>query len=68
MCCVQVSMPSNIEIKAFLNNRSGVEATAARLSDAGPGAFVRAHDLCRSRLGNRPVSRGFENYCPAKCA
>lgn len=29
-------MPSNIEIKAILNNRAGAEAIAARLSDAGP--------------------------------
>ncbi len=29
-------MPSNIEIKAILNNREGAEVTAARLSDAGP--------------------------------
>jgi predicted adenylyl cyclase CyaB len=29
-------MPSNIEIKAILTNRAAAEATAARLSDAGP--------------------------------
>jgi predicted adenylyl cyclase CyaB len=29
-------MPANIEIKATLQNRAAVEATAARLSDAGP--------------------------------
>jgi len=29
-------MPSNIEIKAILNNRAEAKVTAARLSDAGP--------------------------------
>jgi predicted adenylyl cyclase CyaB len=29
-------MPSNVEIKAVLTNRAAAEATAARLSDAGP--------------------------------
>jgi hypothetical protein len=29
-------MPSNIEIKAILKDRVAAEATAARISDAGP--------------------------------
>jgi predicted adenylyl cyclase CyaB len=29
-------MPSNIEIKAILNDRAGAEATAARICDSGP--------------------------------
>jgi len=33
---VPTLMPSNIEIKAILRNRSTVEAVAARLSDSGP--------------------------------
>jgi predicted adenylyl cyclase CyaB len=37
-------MPSNIEIKAVLENRAGVEAVAARLSDTAP-EIIHQHDF-----------------------
>lgn len=45
-------MPSNIEIKAVLTNRAAAEATAARLSDAGPET-IHQEDFFFSSNGAR---------------
>lgn len=56
-------MPSNIEIKAIVTNRAAAEATAARLSDAGPETihqedFFFSSDEARLKLRLLAPDRG----------
>ncbi len=44
-------MPSNIEIKAVLNNRAAAEAVAVRLSDRGPETICQEDIFFRCNGG-----------------